>query len=41
MLGLNNNINFNNVKPDHLFARKDLTANRRSNVKMRDGGKSV
>lgn len=41
LLDLNNSINFNNVNPDHLLPRKDLTINRRSNVKMRDGGKSV
>ena len=41
MLGLNKSINFNNVKPDHLFPRNDLTRNRRSNVKMIDDGKSV
>ena len=41
MVGLKNSINFNNVNPNHLFPRKDLTRNRRSNVKIRDGGKSV
>ena len=41
LLGLNNSINFNNVNPNYLFPRKDLTRNRRSNVKIRDGGKSV
>lgn len=41
LIGLNKSINFNNVKPDYLFPRRDLTRNRRSNVKIRDGGKSV
>lgn len=41
LVGLNNSINFNDVNPNHLFPRQDLTRNRRSNVKIRDGGKSV
>ena len=41
LLGLNNSINFNNVNPNYLFPKKDLTRNRRSNVKIRDSGKSV
>ena len=41
LVGLNSSINFNNVNPNHFFPRQDLTRNRRSNVKIRDSGKSV